>query len=564
MQQSSKQLPLFALNQTADEKNLPHLSGNPGVNDLPETYTGLYAMHKYWSKKPADLVAKYIERYSQPGDIVLDSFCGSGVTVIESVRLNRRAIGIDINPIAIFSTRMALEHVDINMLKACFESIKRDLENDINRLYYTECPICSDPHAVTTHTIWENEQPIELWMECHKCKTSKAIKVPTEEDRKLLFSSINPTTWYPTTTLIENARINAKAGMRVCDLFTNRALYSLSLILDKIRQVQDEKIRSTLEFCFSATLPQASNMVFVIRRRGKTNGKDEKSKAEVGSWVIGYWIPNEHFEIHPLRCFENRLKRILRGKEEVNKAIPLNEVESMSFSDLVNINQGYFLNIGTATNLPLPSDSIDYVFTDPPHGNRIPYLELSLMWNSWLKFDFDWDEEIIISEARSRKKNLRDYNERLKTALTEIWRVLKSDKFLSIAFNSLDDDTWFSLLDNVLSAGFIVIAISPLEYSARSVVQDTRKNALKTDFVITCQKKVSANIPKLKVLDSQVTLQRSLDDYLTSLSDGAATYEILNYLLIANIPRGQIFKISSVIDCLNQICIYSDGRWRLK
>ncbi|MEA3340245.1 MAG: DNA methyltransferase, partial [Chloroflexota bacterium] len=78
---------------------------NIGMKDLkkdklPKTYKGIYAMHKYWSKKPYNLIADYIERFSSPGDIVLDSFCGSGVTVVESVRLGRRAIGIDINPVA--------------------------------------------------------------------------------------------------------------------------------------------------------------------------------------------------------------------------------------------------------------------------------------------------------------------------------------------------------------------------------------------------------------------------------------------------------------------------------
>ena len=33
----------------------------------------------------------------------------------------------------------------------------------------------------------------------------------------------------------------------------------------------------------------------------------------------------------------------------------------------------------------LPDNSIDYILSDPPHGNRIPYLELSMLWNGWLK-----------------------------------------------------------------------------------------------------------------------------------------------------------------------------------
>ncbi|MCS7299221.1 MAG: DNA methyltransferase [Spirochaetia bacterium] len=38
-----------------------------------------------------------ILKYSEPGDIVLDCFCGSGTTLVEAKLLGRRAIGVDIN-----------------------------------------------------------------------------------------------------------------------------------------------------------------------------------------------------------------------------------------------------------------------------------------------------------------------------------------------------------------------------------------------------------------------------------------------------------------------------------
>jgi len=75
-------------------------------------------------------------------------------------------------------------------------------------------------------------------------------------------------------------------------------------------------------------------MVFVIRRRGKTTGESSRGKAEVGSWVIGYWSPPEHFEIHVWRCFENRYRHILKGKQEVNQTIPSTVQEWPDFETL--------------------------------------------------------------------------------------------------------------------------------------------------------------------------------------------------------------------------------------
>ena len=77
------------------------------------SYKGIYGMHKYWGKKPFNEISKFIEQYSNENETVLDCFCGSGVTLIEALRLNRRAIGIDLNPIAILLSKVSLTKVDI-------------------------------------------------------------------------------------------------------------------------------------------------------------------------------------------------------------------------------------------------------------------------------------------------------------------------------------------------------------------------------------------------------------------------------------------------------------------
>ena len=553
----ARQLSFF---EQVDERDSPH----DIASEQPETYKGIYAMHKYWSKKPHNLVAHYIQRFSEPGEIVLDAFCGSGVTVIESIRLNRRAIGIDINPVAILSTRMGLQHIDIVALKNGFDFLRREAREEINKLYVTTCPHCGNPDALATHIIWKGTEPEEVWVSCALCGSKKGIKIPSENDQKSALVPPIPPVWYPTVELIENSRINAKLGTRISDLFTPRALSGLSLLLQKIRQIEQEKVRATMEFCFSAALSQASNTVFVIRRRGKMNGSNGNGKAEVGSWVIGYWTPPEHFEINAWRCFENRFRRIVKGKQQVNDVIPSVAQECVSFGELADSQYGYWLNTGTATRLRIPDESVDYVFVDPPHGNRIPYLELSLVWNAWLGLDCDWDEEIIISEAKKRQKGIEDYQARLETAFGELARVLKPGKHISVAFNSLDDDTWLSLLNTCLQAGFQITEISPLEYSARSVVQDTRRHALKTDFVITCQKRISRQGGRIAFSHSHTELEESVLGYVSPRSNGAETYEILNHLLVSGIPKGTIFKVSHIIEAIQRTCVFQDGRWHSK
>ncbi len=47
--------------------------------------TAIYNMHTYWSKKPHDAIREYIRHYTQPGDLVLDPFCGSGSTALAAL-----------------------------------------------------------------------------------------------------------------------------------------------------------------------------------------------------------------------------------------------------------------------------------------------------------------------------------------------------------------------------------------------------------------------------------------------------------------------------------------------
>lgn len=102
--------------------------------------------------------------------------------------------------------------------------------------------------------------------------------------------------WYPTSKMFENSRINVNKDQKVSDLFTKIALVGLSLLLDEISKIEDPLIKSVFELTLTGTLSQASKLVFVIRNRKKNEGSE--SKADVGSWVIGYWVPEEHFEIN--------------------------------------------------------------------------------------------------------------------------------------------------------------------------------------------------------------------------------------------------------------------------
>lgn len=59
-------------------------------------------MHPYFTKQVWNVVQEYIKTFSCPGDLVLDPYGGSGVTLVEALVLGRKAIHVDINPLANF------------------------------------------------------------------------------------------------------------------------------------------------------------------------------------------------------------------------------------------------------------------------------------------------------------------------------------------------------------------------------------------------------------------------------------------------------------------------------
>lgn len=76
------------------------------AKDASESFFSGLHFHpgRYISQIPSAIIGAL----SSPGETVLDPFCGSGTTLVEAQRLNRRSIGIDINPVSVLISRAKL------------------------------------------------------------------------------------------------------------------------------------------------------------------------------------------------------------------------------------------------------------------------------------------------------------------------------------------------------------------------------------------------------------------------------------------------------------------------
>src|SRR6476661_8746398 len=446
----------------------------------PDTYKGIYSFHKYWGKKPTESIAFFIQNYTKESDIVLDPFLGSGFISRECLSRKRRFIGIDINPFAVEHTNFLLELPKASVFQSALHKIEEKIKQKINETYSI------DNGKIASHYLWNSDEILKVWIKPEVGRSRIEIEPISFDIEKVKNFSEYSVRNIRKLTFFTNSRINANTQMSIYDLFTRRALHNIDLILDEIKLFPDI-VQKALLLTLTSSSGQMSSMVFAITNRGKTKNQIS-NKVEVGSWVIGYWRPKLHFEINVWNCFESRAKKLYKALLDIsNHKYKIHE----SISMLLESKQGAsILNndcIDTMQNIP--EKTIKLICTDPPHSDRIPYLELSEMWNSILNKNAFFEKEIIVSNAKERNKKKSEYVEKMKLFIGESSRILTDDGILLIYFNARDTQSWqfLEILDT--SADLQFIGTFPMEYSANSVVQDNRKGGMKTDYVLVLKKR---------------------------------------------------------------------------
>jgi DNA methylase len=83
----------------------------PDVFDIPSINNMAIERVGFPTQKPLELLDIFVHAHTQPGDLVLDAFCGSGTTLVAARRAGRSAIGIDEGDEAIRVSRERLQKV---------------------------------------------------------------------------------------------------------------------------------------------------------------------------------------------------------------------------------------------------------------------------------------------------------------------------------------------------------------------------------------------------------------------------------------------------------------------
>src|SRR3989442_235435 len=180
----------------------------PTIPIEPRSRSPVYDMHSYWAKKPYTVTDFYIRHFTETGDIVLDPFAGSGVTNIEAVRLGRKTVAVDINPLSTFIIDAATAPVQPAKLKDALRKIAKDVQSRVESLYVVPCPNCSRD-AIADYFVWSDDKLDEVRYDCPNCRTSGSAKTVRLDDLITVKDADLPDD-IPDVPMVHNSRINVQ------------------------------------------------------------------------------------------------------------------------------------------------------------------------------------------------------------------------------------------------------------------------------------------------------------------------------------------------------------------
>ena len=354
----------------------------------------------------------------------------------------------------------------------CGEEINYYKVMRLNRLKSTEkmikCPQCG---AVTDRTKLEIKYRVEYDEEIGKTTklpekipvlinysvgTKRLTKEPDEEDiRKLKELAALKFKPHPQNEMIhgdETERLFRVGITHVKQLYPKRTLFFLAEFFDRFKD--DNKKR----FLFTSAIPKLT----ILNRYMPEHG----SRALVGPRAGTYYLPNLFVENDVIGQMEfqlNKLKNLSYRKGQV-------VISTQSTTDLSNI----------------PDKSIDYSFIDPPFGANIMYSELNYVAESWLGIHTNNTEEAIIN--KKQKKNIAEYQDLMTRCFSEIYRILKPNRWITVEFHNSKNAIWTSIQEALGISGFIIADVRTLNKEKKTINQFTAKGCVDQDLIISAYK----------------------------------------------------------------------------
>jgi DNA modification methylase/predicted RNA-binding Zn-ribbon protein involved in translation (DUF1610 family) len=565
------------------DPNKPY-NREPFAVDVSEGKTDpIYKAHSYHTKVPHLAIVPSILHYTEPGDVVLDGFCGSGMTGVaaqwcgtasEEYRREvesrcekqgypkpvwgvRRAVLNDLSPAATFIAANYNLPFDVREFARAGKRILAETEQEIGWMYRTlraegtglrtdspekwaeklrtcktvdeicslmspqssalgtieytvwsevfTCPDCTGEVVFLAEALNEETKRVKSSFPCPQCgsnltkdnlqrvfemkpdpangKLWKRVKYqpslisytaggkrhekqPDAFDLEILkqietmaLPREMPTNRFPIEQMYHGSRIEPKGLTHIHHFFLPRAAHALAALWRKANTYPDARIRHMLLFFVEQGLWTTS----------VCNAYRPTGFSQVSQYMKGiYYVPSQHSELSPWYVHEGKLKRLVKAFSNYEAAVGVSLITTAS-----------------TVRTGIPSDSVDYIFTDPPFGENIYYADLNFLVESWHRVITNAAPEAIVDKFK--KKGLPEYQHLMQRCFEEYYRVLKPGRWMTVVFHNSRNAVWNAIQEGMQAAGFVVADVRTLDKQQGSYRQVT-STAVKQDLVISAYK----------------------------------------------------------------------------
>ena len=519
----------------------------PFAADVSEgKYDPVYKLHTYHTKVPHLAIMRYIMHYTNPGDIILDGFCGTGMAGV--------ATNFCENPP--MEVRFKIEQEVEN----CQWGKRYAIINDIS----TAATFFSANYNAPLSTGFA-EKAASIMKACHKeCdwmfRTKHSDGAPTLFDNGN-YGTVNYTVWsdvficpncgkelvfWKVAVDKEKGKVHDKFHCPKCSIQLKKAQceHAKSIFFDKA-------LERTIEV--SKQVPVMINYSYGGKRLEKEPDAEDIALVErIEAMDIPYWYPTNEVPAGDKTSDATKLgithahlfytKRILyvlssyyakangdlsclfaftKVANQMTKQyrltymngcwgagggpmsgtlyIPslLKELNVLTFLERALEIQNVRDYASKGTTLvscqsttdysQIPDGSIDYIFTDPPFGDNLMYSELNFLWESWLKVKTFNKEEAIVNNTQN--KAVPDYMRLMSKCFSEYFRILKPGRWITVEFHNSKNSVWNAIQSALSMAGFIVADVRTLDKKHSSYNQvNAMSQAIKQDLVISAYK----------------------------------------------------------------------------
>jgi DNA modification methylase len=515
------------------EKRTPlHQVLEPYATDVSEgKNNAIYNAHSYHTKVPHPAIMRYIMHYTQPGDIVLDGFAGTGMTGVAASYCahptneqkylfermfdnpnwgKRHAINIDLSPVAGFisyninnvfhnpdSFREKLDLVNKKYSWMFETNHSKTQKGHIKYVVWNEIILCD-------HCDSENEF-MELFIKMgdgeilneSKCKNCNS-KIERSKVKRKVITKIDPVTNEPSREL-------DVIPYRICYDFGGKRHFKKPDEDDYEVLKKIDRIRITTSVPLDA-LPDGDKMsdpinkfidkvyklyhfrtLIILSELWAVANLNEKfyltNSISRNLTKLNRFIVNKH---NPNGRINGPLSGTLYVPSEVVEQNPFEIINYKLYNSVEKLST-QLISCESATDISLlPNNSIDYIFVDPPFGANIMYSELNFITESWLSVKTNNIEEAI--ENKTQNKGKLEYQNLMFRSFQSFFRILKPGKWMTVEFSNTSAAIWNCIQTSISNSGFVIANISALDKVHGGIKSMRYDTSVKQDLIITCYK----------------------------------------------------------------------------